>query len=450
MAANYRVKRGLDLPISGSPRQAIEDAQPVQHVAVLGPDFVGMRPTMAVAEGDDVKLGQVLFEDKKQPGVLHTAPGSGKVVAVNRGAKRVLQSVVIELCGDAAEDFSAYARPAVEDLTAEQVREGLIRSGLWVGLRTRPFSRSPAPDSVPRAIFVNAMDTNPLAADPQVVLAGHEDAFGAGLVALSKLTEGAVYVCKAPGASIPAAESQSVQVAEFAGPHPAGLSGTHIHFLDPVGPGRTVWTVGYQDVMAMGHLFTTGQLRPDRVVAVAGPMASRPRLVRTRIGACISEGFGGEATEGDVRTISGPVLQGRTAQGALDYLGRFHLQVSLLAEGHERELLGWQMPGLNKFSAKIIFASRLLSGKKFAMTTSVGGSDRAMVPIGSYELVMPLDILATYLLRALIVEDTDRAQALGCLELDEEDLALCTFVSPGKVDLGPILRRNLETIEREG
>lgn len=441
------IKKGLDLPIAGAPKQEIEDGPAIGKVAILGVDSIDLRPTMAVSEGDSVKKGQLLFEDKKTPGVRYTSPASGKVIGVHRGAKRALLSVVIEIAGDEEERFEQHVGTAPDQLSRQQVRDTLVESGLWAALRTRPYSKVPMPASVPHSIFVTAMDTNPLAADPQAVLRESEDDFARGLTLLGKLTEGPVYVCKAPGVSIAAAEAQ---VVEFAGPHPAGLPGTHIHFLDPVGAAKTVWHIGYQDVVACGKLFATGSLWTERVVALGGPQVEQPRLLRTRQGACLSELTAGQLQPGENRVIAGSVLAGRVASGPLDFLGRYHAQVSVLAEGREREFLGWQKPGVDKFSIKNVFASKLLPSQLFDFTTSTEGSDRAMVPIGSYEQVMPLDILATLLLRALIVEDTDRAQALGCLELDEEDLGLCTFACPGKHEYGPILRRNLARIEREG
>ena len=441
------IKKGLDLPIAGAPKQEIEDGPAIGKVAVLGVDSMDLRPTMAVSEGDSVKKGQLLFEDKKTLGVRYTSPASGKVIGVHRGAKRALLSVVIEIAGDEEEHFEQHMGTAPDQLSRQQVRDTLVESGLWAALRTRPYSKVPMPASEPHSIFVTAMDTNPLAADPQAVLRESEDDFARGLTLLGKLTEGPVYVCKAPGVSIAAAEAQ---VVEFAGPHPAGLPGTHIHFLDPVGAAKTVWHIGYQDVVACGKLFATGSLWTERVVALGGPQVEQPRLLRTRQGACLSELTAGQLQPGENRVIAGSVLAGRVAAGPLDFLGRYHAQVSVLAEGREREFLGWQKPGVDKFSIKNVFASKLLPSQLFDFTTSTEGSDRAMVPIGSYEQVMPLDILATLLLRALIVEDTDRAQALGCLELDEEDLGLCTFACPGKHEYGPILRRNLARIEREG
>jgi Na+-transporting NADH:ubiquinone oxidoreductase subunit A len=445
-----KIRRGLDLPITGEPRQVVEDAPAVTRVAVLGLDYIGMRPTMAVREGDAVKLGQLLFEDKKTPGVRYTSPGSGKVVQINRGAKRALQSVVVELFGDKEERFDQYSGIAPDQLTREQVREKLVESGLWTALRTRPYSKIAPPEQVPHSIFVTAMDTSPLAADPQVVAAGHEQDFASGLAIMAKLTDGEVFVCKARGASIPAANGSVSKAVEFAGPHPAGLPGTHIHFLDPVGPNKTVWHLNYQDLIAFGKLFNSGRLWVERVVALGGPPVRNPRLLRTRLGACVGELVAGELEEGENRIISGGVFAGVPAAVPMDYLGRYHLQVSVLAEGLEREFLGWQKPGADKFSIKNIFTSKLSPGKKFQFTTSTEGSPRAMVPIGSYEQVMPLDIIPTFLLRSLIIGDTERAQALGCLELDEEDLGLCSFVCPGKYEYAPLLRRTLERIEKEG
>ena len=451
MARNrIKLKKGLDLPITGTPRQLIEDGPLVKHVAVLGPDYIDMRPTMAVQEGDRVKLGTVLFEDKKNPGVVFTSPGSGKVTSINRGAKRTLQSVVVELQGHEEEVFDQYSDVSPDQLTRSQVVEKLLASGLWTALRTRPYSKVPSPQTRPHSIFVTAMDTNPLAARPEVVIGDHESDFLPGLAILTKLTEGKVFVCTSPAANIGVEGANGVSAVEFEGPHPAGLVGTHIHFLDPVGPGKTVWHLNYQDTIAIGKLFATGKLWVERTIALGGPVVKRPRLLRTRQGACVGELVAGELEEGENRIISGSVLAGRAVAGTLDFLGRYHLQVSALVEDRERELLGWQKPGGDKFSVKNVFLSRILPKKNFSFTTSTEGSPRAMVPVGSYEKMIPLDIIPTFLLRALIVGDTDQAQALGCLELDEEDLGLCTFVCPGKTEYAPLLRRSLETIEKEG
>lgn len=443
-----KLKKGLDIPLAGSPKQEISAGNTIKTVAVLGEEYIGMRPTMSVEVGDTVKKGQVLFEDKKNPGVKFTAPLAGTVTEINRGAKRVLQSVVIAAAGNDAVEFAKYSADQLAGLSREQVVQNLVDSGLWVAFRTRPFSQTPAIESTPRAIFVNAMDTNPLAADPAVVIAADSEAFTQGLTLLATLTGGKLYLCKKAGATVPTISK--AEVAEFDGPHPAGLVGTHIHLLDPVSAKKMVWHIGYQDVIAIGKLFTTGELNNERVIAIAGPVVKNPRLVKTVLGASTSELTAGELADGQNRIISGSVLAGATAHGVHGYVGRYHTQLSVLAEGTDKEFLGWIAPGAKKFSVTRAYLSHLNPKRLFSMTTTTNGSARAMVPIGNYERVMPLDILPTLLLRDLVSGDTDSAASLGCLELDEEDLALCTFVCPGKYDYGTILRSCLTTIQKEG
>ena len=445
------VKKGLDLPIAGAPEQRIEDARPVRHVAILGTDYVGMKPTMEVREGDKVKLGQLLFTDKKIDGVRFTAPAAGEVVAINRGEKRRLLSVVIKVDEtEEAVEFKAHGREALESLERQAVVDQLVESGLWTALRTRPYSRTPALDSVPADIFVTAMDTHPLAAEPAKVINEQPQAFEDGLKVLTRLTEGKVFLCSGPDSSIPGGNIGGVQPQTFAGPHPAGLVGTHIHHLSPVGLNRQVWHIGYQDVIAVGKLFAEGKLDVSRVVAVGGPRAEKPRLLRTRVGASTEELLAGEVVEPEeTRVISGSVFSGFACEGSLRYLGRFHNQFSLLEEGNKRIFMGWLSPGKDRHSVMGIYLSKITGLKNYAPTTSTNGSERAMVPVGAYETVMPLDVLPTQLLRSLIVGDIETAMDLGCLELDEEDLALCTYVCPGKYEYGPILRDNLTTIEKE-
>ncbi|WGE31192.1 Na(+)-translocating NADH-quinone reductase subunit A [Actinobacillus genomosp. 2] len=446
------IKKGLDLPIAGTPAQVIHNGNTVNEVAMLGEEYVGMRPSMKVREGDSVKKGQVLFEDKKNPGVVFTAPASGTVVAINRGEKRVLQSVVIKVEGDEQITFDCYEATQLASLSAEQVKRNLIASGLWTAFRTRPFSKVPAVDAIPSSIFVNAMDTNPLAADPEIVLKEYETDFKSGLTVLTRLFDGQkpVYLCKDADSNIPLSPAiEGITIKSFSGVHPAGLVGTHIHFVDPVSATKQVWHLNYQDVIAIGKLFTTGELFTDRIISLAGPQVKNPRLVRTRLGANISQLTANELNAGENRVISGSVLSGATATGPVDYLGRYALQVSVLAEGREKEFIGWIMPGSDKFSITRTVLGHF-SKKLFNFTTAVHGGERAMVPIGAYERVMPLDIIPTLLLRDLAAGDTDSAQNLGCLELDEEDLALCTYVCPGKNNYGPMLRAALEKIEKEG
>lgn len=445
-----KITKGLDLPIAGLPDgQRIDDVT-VTRVAVKGEEYIGLRPSMAVKEGDRVAKGQLLFEDKKIPGVRFTAPASGIVSAIHRGERRVLQSVVIDIEGDDAVAFNAYAPDELATLPRETVTEQLIESGLWTAMRTRPFSKTPAPGTEPVAIFVTAMDTNPLAADPQPIILAQRDAFNAGLTVLTRLTDGRVHVCQGSGGKLGGHPQGQVTFNQFAGPHPAGLVGTHIHFLEPVSLNKQVWHLNYQDVIAYGKLFLDGVLWTERIIALGGPQVKQPRLLRTRLGADLDALLVGELHDGENRVISGSVLNGTQAVGPHAFLGRFHLQVSVLKEGRDKELLGWVAPGRDKFSITRTTLGHFLKKKLFNLSTDTHGGERAMVPIGSYERVMPLDILPTVLLRDLLAGDTDSAQALGCLELDEEDLALCTYVCPGKYEYGPVLRHVLTQIEQEG
>lgn len=443
-----KIKNGLNIPVSGVPEQKIHDGPKVSSVAILGRDFNGLKPSMMVTEGDHVKVGDPLFVDKKNPDVKFTAPGAGTIRAINRGHQRVLQSVVIDLDEDEQYvDFTKYDAGELDALSEEQVRQLLQESGAWTTLRTRPYSKVPKADSSPHSIFITAIDTRPLAADPTVIIGEDPDAFVNGVKVLRHLTEGKIFVTHADGASLPTLSTKGVETHAFGGPHPAGLAGTAIHELDPVGAGKTVWYIGYQDVMAIGRLFTTGRLSLTKVVSLAGPVVKEPRLIRTREGASTDDLIAGQINGGSVRVISGSILAGYRANGWSAYLGRYNNQVTVLQEGQERTFMHWVRPGLKWFSFLNVFTSRL---DAYPMTTTQNGSRRAMVPIGSYEDVMPLDILATPLLRSLLVRDTDTAQKLGALELDEEDLALCTFVCHSKYEYGPALRACLEIIEREG
>ncbi len=448
---HFSIKKGLDLPIAGKPEQIISDAKPVSSVAVLGSDFVGMKPTMLVTEGQQIKLGESLFSDKKNPGVQFTSPGAGTIKAINRGARRVLQSIVIELDGSDEVTFKKYEPTQLSELSRDDVKQNLLDSGLWTAIRSRPYSKSPEPDSVPSSIFVTAIDTNPLAGDPSIIINEYSDDYVNGLTILSLLTDGKVFVCQDENANSTNTIQSNIETHTFSGPHPAGLASTHIHLLDPVSANKTVWQINYQDVIAFGKLFTTGKLWVERIISLGGPLVKNPRLLRTRLGANTEDIVRDEVQHIQSRVISGSVLHGHTATNWAGFLGRFHQQISVIEESNKREFFGWIKPvGKNKFSALNVFVSKALGKKQLNLTTSQNGSPRAMVPVGNFEMVMPLDILPTQLLRALVVKDTDAAQALGCLELDEEDLSLCSFVCSGKFDYGPMLRTNLTQIEKEG
>ena len=448
-----RIRKGLDIPLAGEPDQSLDSGPVIQNVALCGPDYVGLKPRLLVSEGDQVGLGQPLFIDKRDPEVFYCAPARGTVAAINRGARRALETVVVRLEDSGVEDicFDPLSEQQMANLCREEVAERLQRSGLWTAFRTRPFSRVPHSQSSPVAIFVTAIDTRPLAADPGPAIHADSGAFAAGLRILPLLTTGAVYLCVGPGWDIEVPEIERLQTVEFSGPHPAGLPGTHIHHLDPVGVGRVAWHIAYQDVIAIGKLFAFGSIHTTRVIALGGDCLHKPRLVKTRVGASLDELLEDEIREpGACRVISGSVLGGRTASAGPGFLGRYHDQVSVIREGGDKHLFGWT--GL--FPRRYTAAPTQLKGngrnRKHSFSTSQNGRFTGMIPLRVFEKVVPLDILPSPLYRALMVKDTDRAQALGCLELDEEDLALSSFACPAKYDYGKVLRINLDQIEREG
>ncbi len=448
-----KLSKGLDLPILGEPAQEIRHGPQIRRVAVNGLDSIGLKPHMMVAEGDTVAKGQPLFVHKEAPDVYYTAPAAGRIQAVNRGHKRVLETIVIEVDENGGDiTFDSYAADALGAVTVEQAKDNLFRSGLWTSFRTRPFSRVPLADDAPRSIFVTAMESEPLAPDAGLIIKRAADEFAAGLQIVAKLTDGSVFVCHYPQDELSGGDLERVVFRDFEGPHPAGLAGTHIHFIDPVNAEKSVWTVGYQDVIAIGRLFATGHLETERIISIAGPLAVKPRLLRTRTGASIDELTEGEIVAGTpCRVVSGSVLAGRAAADQFAYLGRYHRQVTLMEEDDKQDVLGWLIPKMGKYSFINVHLSSLFRRtKKFAFGTNLNGSPRAMVPLGSYERVVPMDILPTQLLRAIVIRDTDTAQALGVLELDEEDLALCTFVCHSKYEFGEALRASLEQIEKEG
>jgi len=409
----------------------------VQTVAVLGDDYIGLKPRLSVAVDDIVVTGTPIFAHKDTPQVQIVSPVAGRVKAINRGARRKLISVEIEVDaekGGAPIDFSDVG----DATTADGLTERLCQAGLWTSFRTRPYSKVPAPETRADAIFVTAIDTDPLAADPAPIIRENADAFKAGLSAITLLTNGKTYLCHADGADIPTVDNSDVETAAFAGPHPAGLAGTHIHFLEPIHGTKTVWTIGYQDVIAIGQF------------AVTGPMCSNPRIVRTVVGASMADIVAEETpSETPIRMISGSVLSGKMGEGANGYLGRYARQITLIEEDRKQIPMGWIRPMVDKYAVQPVLGSAM-ARRTFPLTSNLNGGRRAMVPVGTFENLMPQDYLPTQLLRAVITMDTDQAQALGALELDEEDLGLAGFACPAKYEYGLALRDCLTTIEKEG
>ncbi|MDW7772142.1 MAG: Na(+)-translocating NADH-quinone reductase subunit A [Desulfobulbaceae bacterium] len=447
---SFHLEKGLDIPLLGAPEQVVRPGHDIFHAALIGDDYIGLKPTMLVNEGDQVKLGQPLFTDKKNEGVIFTSPGCGTVLKINRGAKRKFQSLVIALSGKSEVLFQSLDGRDPDQVPAEEIRRNLIDSGMWCSFRTRPYGKIPKIEAVPSSLFVTAIETAPHAPDPFVIIAGHKDNFLLGLKVLGQLLPVPLHLCFADEIEISGLNIENLNMYTFRGPHPAGLPSTHIHFIDPVYEGKEVWHICYQDVIAIGHLFRHGRLSTERTVSLAGPGVRKPTLIRTRIGASIYELCAGYLhTKDALRILSGSVLDGRPVDSVHAYLGRYHRQISALPEGGARGFMNWMNPGTDRFSITRLFVSAVCRDRKFPMNTAVWGGRRAIFPLGTYEKVMPLDIIATPLLKSLAVGNFEKTIALGGLELIEEDLALCSFVCPGKNEYGPMLREFLTTFEKQ-
>ncbi|WP_028578752.1 Na(+)-translocating NADH-quinone reductase subunit A [Desulfogranum japonicum] len=444
------ITKGVDLPLEGAPRQEIREGNRIAHVALVGDDFIDLKPSMLVREGDRVQLGQPVFTDKKNPGFSFTAPGCGVVQSIHRGAKRKFESLVIELDGEDAVSFSHLTEKQPAGMSPEEIRQALFDSGLWTAFRTRPYGKIPACTATPSSVFVNSMDSQPLGVDPAVVVSGHEEEFRLGLEVLVAMLGVPVHICSSEKTSAAVTETELISCWQFSGPHPAGLPSTHIHYIDPVHEGKEVWLLDYHDVISLGHLFLKGEIRTEIIVALGGENFSNPSLVRTFQGACLQELCMDELVDKQgQRLLSGSVLDGRPDSVYTGYLGRYHRQVSVVKEGSGRSLFGWMAPGTKRFSVTRLFASAFSrQAKMLPFITAVWGGDRAIYPLDVYDRVMPLDIMALPLLKSLAIRDTEKSAALGCLELVEEDLALCSFVCPGKNEFGPMLREVLRSIER--
>lgn len=443
------INSGLDIPITGEPQQQLVEAPPVNRVGITGDDFIGLKPTMLCAVGDHVEAGQKLFEDKKTPGVCYTAPACGTIIEINRGKKRKFESLVIDITGEKCRSFLDPTEN-IRSLSPAEVKNFLVESGLWATLRTRPYGKVPKLDSSPHSIFITAADTNPLAPSPAVAINSHAKDFAIGVDTLLHLFDVPFHLCTADNFPVDIPVNENITHWHFSGPHPAGLASTHIHFIDPVNEDRMVFQINYQDVISIGYLFRTGHLLNERIISLAGPAVKAPSLMKVPMGADLTQLVQGNITQESVRILSGSVLDGREQTSHHNYLGRFHNQVSVISDDSGRSFFNWFTPGNNRFSVTRAFASALNRSKKFNLPTATWGGPRALYPLGYYDKVMPLDIIANSLLKAIAAGETEKAKDLGALELIEEDIALCSFVCPGKNSYGPMLRDLLTTVEREG
>ena len=431
------IKKGLNLPISGHPDPVVSDTPTIHKAAILSNDFIGMKPTMLVKAGEKVKLGQKIIEDKKNPGVFFTSPCGGEVSSINRGDKRKFLSIEFDI--DAEEESVLFD-------TNQDPKTLLIESGLFNAFRTRPFNRTPKVEDKPDRVFINACDTNPLAVSPKDIIQLNEADFNSGVAFISSLFDFDIDL---------AFEDdhrdytfQNVNSTQFKGPHPAGLASTHINAIYPVNLNRKVWTINYQEVISIGYLVNNGKLRTHKNISLAGESVFNPSIVSARIGSNIDQLCAGKVNS-NARVISGSVLFGHDAIDAMSYLGFYDNQVTALPNHTDDVFLNWVMPGKNIHSKLNVFLSAFKKPAKFNFNTGINGGNRAIVPVGSYEEIIPHDILMTQLLKALVVGDVEVAAELGMFELTAEDLALATYVCPSKYDYCSILMDNLNKVYEE-
>lgn len=447
---SYTFTKGKDIKLKGAAGDEVSDVLSPRIVAIQPPDFRGLKPRLAVAEGDSVKMGTPVITDKEIDGLCLVSPVSGKVKAINRGLKRALLSVVIENDGkNTAESFPSHAPDKLAKLKKAETIQALLKAGLWPAFRQRPFSKIASPKDEPKSIFVHAVNTEPLAADMAKILDGKEKFFQAGLDVLTGLTAGKVHVCAKSGAKPEIlTNAKGVECHTFSGPHPAGNVSTLIQAVDPINKGDIVWYVEAQEVARIGRFFLEGTYPQQVVVALTGEGCAKTGYARTVQGAAIKELLPGTQFEGK-RCITGSVLAGREI-GADGFIGFYDTQISVVPEGGHRELLGWLMPGAKKYTLSHTYLSAFLPEQEASLDTDENGGHRAIVLNDTYDKYINLDIVTYFLLKAVIAGDIDEAERLGILECDAEDFALCSFACPSKVNVGAIIRRGLDVIEKEG
>ncbi|WP_372947962.1 Na(+)-translocating NADH-quinone reductase subunit A [Mariniphaga sp.] len=446
MSEVIKLRKGLDIKLKGSAETVLETLPVPATVALKPTDFPGLTPKLSVKPGYEVKAGDALFYDKYHPEVVFTAPFGGKVASVNRGERRRILEVVIETDNEAGSAEFKKANPG--SLSAHEVKEQLLKSGLWPFIKRRPYGIIASPQEKPKAIFISSFDTAPLAPDYNFIVEGQLGTFQTGINALEKLTDGKVFLGVSEKSVF--TNIKNVEIKQFSGPHPAGNVGIQIHHIAPVNKGEVVWTVNPQDVLFMGRLFETGKVDFSKVFAVTGSEVEKPKYFQTMLGAPVSTLTDGRLKKVNYkqRLISGNVLTG-TRVKPMNYLGYYDSQVTVIPEGDEYELFGWATPGIDKFSASKTFFSKIFPKKEYEMNANLHGGERAFVLSNQYEKVLPMDILPVFLLKSCLADDIDKMEQLGIYEVIEEDFALCEYVCTSKIKVQDILRNGINTMIKE-
>ena len=446
MSEVIKVKRGLDIPLKGEAEKIVTELHP-GFFAIKPIDFVGVFPKLLIQPGDKVKAGDPLFYDKYRDNIRFTAPVSGKVTEIRRGAKRVILQIIIE--ADKEINYKDFGTGDPNVLNRKGIIEKMLSAGVWPMIRQRPYSIIANPDDDPKAIFISAFDTSPLAPDYDMAVHSHGKEFQTGLDVLAKLTSGKVHLnIDAAVSSKVFINSKNVQINYFSGPHPTGNVGTQIAMIDPVNKGDTIWYLRPQEVLTIGRLFMEGRLNTSLLVALTGSEVENPRYYKMPLGASIETMVRNNVKTGNVRYISGNPLTGRKIDKD-GYVGFYDSQVTVLPEGDYYEFLGWAMPRLNKFSTSLSYFSWLTPRKKYSLDTNLNGGVRAYVMTGEFEKVFGWDIYPMQLIKAILIEDIDQMEMLGIYEVDEEDFALCEYIDTSKTEIQDAVRKGLDFMRKE-
>lgn len=447
MSTVYKIKKGLDIKLLGQAEKTIVDLN-AKRFAIKPPNFIGCFPKLYVNIGDKVKAGTPIFFDKYRNDIQFTSPVSGTIVDIIRGAKRRLLKIVIE--SDDRFEAVDFGKANISTLKREEIIERLLKSGVWPMIRQRPYSTIADPKDEPKAIFISAFDTAPLAPDCDLMVHGHGDAFQAGLDALAKLTKGKVHlnIDEKNTTSKVFLNSKNVQINRFSGPHPASNVSVHASKIDPINKGEVIWYAGPQEVLSIGRLFLEGKFNSERLIAFAGSEVIKPRYYKTFIGAAITNMVSGNVKEGNNRYISGNVLTGKKIEKG-SFIGFYDNMVTVIPEGDYSEFFGWVLPGINKFSFSGTFLAKMFPNRKYRLDTNLHGGERAYVMTGKYEKVFPFDIYPLQLIKSILVEDIDQMENLGIYEIDDEDFALIEVIDTSKTNIQQIVRKGLDLIRQE-
>ena len=447
MSKDIRIKKGLDIKLVGVAEKKTTNSSQSSVYAVKPEDFHGITPKLVAKEGAEVKAGDTLFYSKSDERILFPSPVSGKVTEVIRGARRKV--LAVKIAADATQVYKDFGVKDADAMSAEEVKNHLFASGCWPFVKQRPYDVVANPNQAPKAIFISAYASAPLAADLEYTLAGKEVELQAAITAVSKLTEGLVHVSVGANTTSPLANLTGIELHKVSGPHPSGNVGTQIAKLDPINKGEVVWVITPQDLVVIGELLLTGKLNVSRTIALTGSQFSKPQYVTAISGALIADVTANNLNDDNTRIISGNVLSGKEVK-AEEFLGYYDNQITAIPEGDDYEFFGWNKPIFNKIStSRALTFSWLTPKKKYDLNTNTNGEHRAFVVTGSYEEVFPLDIYPMQLLKAFMYKDLDEMEALGGYEVAPEDFALTEFVCVSKQPHQKIIREGLDLMREE-